>query len=413
MHVQFTSSHVARDGSGTLRIDVATEHAARQMTLFDQLTFSVPADYHAHNDLVAAALLTLIGRTASHVTFNFPISSHCATTLRAYYRLREVGPVDASLEPRQPGRYLGLNFSGGTDSTAAWLLLTGAGVDFKVITSDYGGYYAREELGYGRARRDITCATNFRVKGYERNLGRFNGAVPLLFADYLDLSSIATGHNMFQNPLSIEAVGPGQQPAFRLLEPAFTAGGLEEVHLVRSLSMVGTLAILLQAGPEMVESAFAASSDPSTWKYFSKAMLTQWICARMRLPLPEFLRDLPTPTRGDTGTDDLSWGIMAAVLSQRGELTLPDELTPMLAHYPTTLGEIFTMDWYFKYHPEIAMLVPRAWRNAFLNQFHTYGIYPYAEADWQELVLSRQLVCDAKMDANSVMPEMCRPAARR
>jgi hypothetical protein len=410
MRIQFWSSHVdiATRRDGELTVDVGMEHAAAPITIHDQLTFSVPPDYHAHNDLVAAALLTLIGRTAKQVSFNFPISSHCAETLRAYYRLDEVGPIDASLEPRQPGRYLGLNFSGGTDSTAVWLLLTNAGVDFKVITSDYGGYYAREELGYGRARRDITCTTNFRIKGYERNIGRFNGAVPLLFADYLDLYGIATGHNMFQNPLSIEALSPGQQPAFRLLEPAFTAGGLQEVHLIRSLSMVGTLAILLQAGPDMVASAFEASSAPSTWKYFSKAMLAQWICARLGLPLPEFLRDLPTPTRGDTGTDDLSWGIMAAVLSQRGELALPAALAPLIAHYPPTLGETFTMNWYFKYNPDIAMLIPHELRNNLLNQFHTYRIYPYSEADWQELVLSRQLVCAADMDTNSVMPEMCR-----
>ena len=407
MRIQFWSSHMQQPASETLTVDIATENAAARATTHDQLSFSVPADYHAHNDLVAAALMTLIGRTATVVTFNFPISSHCAATLRAYYRLEEVGPVDDALEPRQRGRYLGLNFSGGTDSTAVWLLLTNSGADFKVITSDYGGRYARERFGYRRTQRDITCRTDFRVKGYERNLGRFNAAVPLLFADYLDLSGIATGHNVFQNPLSIEAVGKGRQPAFRLLEPAFTAGGLEEVHLIRGITMVGTLSILLQGGLDVIESAFAASSVRTSWKYFSKAMLAQWLCARRNLPLPAFLRDLPTPTHGDTGTDDVSWGIIAAILAQRGEINPPPEMAPMLAGYDPALAEIFTLDWFGKYNPDYISLIPDELRNGFLNQFHAYGLYPYGEADWQEITLSRQMMCGAGMDENSVMPEMC------
>jgi hypothetical protein len=62
MRIQFWSSHVNVESrrDGELTVDVGIEHAGAPITIHDQLTFSVPTDYHAHNDLVAAALLTLI-----------------------------------------------------------------------------------------------------------------------------------------------------------------------------------------------------------------------------------------------------------------------------------------------------------------------------------------------------------------
>ena len=63
-------------------------------TAFDALWFTVPADFHTHNDSVAAALMTLVGRRFQDVTFNFSISRYCADTLAWYYQLDEIGPVD-------------------------------------------------------------------------------------------------------------------------------------------------------------------------------------------------------------------------------------------------------------------------------------------------------------------------------
>src|SRR6476659_7171829 len=116
--VSFVSSHVAGDySSGRLTVWVEREDARSGQTHYDELWFEVPPDFHTDNDSVAAALLTLVGNRRA-VTFNFPISARCAQLLTEFYDLEEVSPVDPSLEPRRPGRRLGLNFSGGLDSMA-------------------------------------------------------------------------------------------------------------------------------------------------------------------------------------------------------------------------------------------------------------------------------------------------------
>ena len=123
------------------------EDARVGQTVSDEVSFGVPTDFHTHNDSVAAALLTLVGKACTSAELNFLISQHCADTLAAYYGLSDIGPIDPSLEPRRPGRALGLNFSGGLDSVSVWVLLRELmGEELKVIHADYGPEFAREQL---------------------------------------------------------------------------------------------------------------------------------------------------------------------------------------------------------------------------------------------------------------------------
>jgi hypothetical protein len=123
--------------------------------------------------------------------------------------------------------------------------------------------------------------------------------------------------------------------------------------------------------------------------------------------MPAFLRDLPTPTKDSGRNDDLSWGIVAAVLAQRGEIQFPEAMAGELARYDPTLAEMFSLDWFGKYNPDYISLIPPELRNPILNQFHEFGIYPYGEADWQEIALSRQVICSYSFAENDVMSEMC------
>ena len=92
MRVAFTSNHLHGDfSSGRLEVSIAREDARAGVSVADDIYFSVPADFHAHNDLVAAALLTLVGGARPVVSFNFPISSRCAELLRATTGWRRSG----------------------------------------------------------------------------------------------------------------------------------------------------------------------------------------------------------------------------------------------------------------------------------------------------------------------------------
>ena len=102
--VYFESSHVSGDfAARRLTVAIARPDAARGLTVRDQVWFSVPADFRTHHDSVAAALMTLVGRTYTIVTFNFPISRHCAD-----WSGRSTKPAKAARlgVPAPPGRDL-------------------------------------------------------------------------------------------------------------------------------------------------------------------------------------------------------------------------------------------------------------------------------------------------------------------
>jgi hypothetical protein len=296
MHVAFQSSHVARDvSSGELAIDIVRTDSLAGVVQHDQVHFAIPRNYHVHDDCVAAALMTLVGETCPVVTSNFPISEHCARILTSFYKLEDVGPVDASLEPRRPGRHVAINFSGGVDSTALYLLMQEVlGSDFKVVSYDFGGRFRRERTNFELFHRDVTCRTDLRARGFNRH-GRFLASLPLLFADYLDLRSIASGHTLHNERDTIVSTIDGVRPDYRRQDGVYRAGGLAEEHFVRGLASPGAIKIILDRAPERLETALAASARRDSEKYYTRAIWSKHVYERVGLPLPDWLTSLTPP----------------------------------------------------------------------------------------------------------------------
>jgi hypothetical protein len=393
MHATLHSSHVTHDFSdGELAIDIVTDDARRGISRHDRVRFAVPRDYHVHNDAVAAALLTLLGRTCSQITFNFPISEHCAALLTSYYSLAQVGPIDPTLEPRQPGRQFALNFSGGTDSTALYLLLQDVlGDDFKVITSDFGGRFVRERSGFQTLRRDITCRTNLRQRGYDEH-GRFIAAVPLLFADYLDLGRVASGHGLLQENVTIARRTKAHTPDYRAKEPVYLAGGLREEHIVRGLSSHAILRIILQRAPERLEGAFTASAYRNTEKYYSRMLVVRGLCQELGLPLPAFLEGLPQPQVLWPHIAGQRYSLVTMYALKYLGIAEARAITANFEQFDFSYLDGMTLEFLKRYNTNVVDLLPDDLRPAVLNAFHAYDIYPYQEHDWRELDVVREKV---------------------
>jgi hypothetical protein len=395
MRVAFASNHVACDfQGGALRVDIVRDDAQLGVSRHERIFFSVPRDYRVHNDCVAAALMTLVGATCPVVSFNFPISERCAELLTRFYRLEEVGPVARELEPRRPGRQLALNFSGGTDSTALYLLLRAAlGDNFKVVTADFGGRFTRERRSYGDVRRDVTCQTDLRQRGFDR-AGRFLAAMPLLFADYLDLGRVASGHTLLQENVTIASRAAGRAPDYRAAAGAYHAGGLDEAQLVRSLSPLTVLQIILQRAPERLEPAFAASAARHTEKYHARAILVRGLCRAAGLPVPWFLRDLPPPTVPWPNNPGQRYSLLGLwALKHEGAAVARTIIPDFDAHDFSYLDDL-SLDFLTRYNTNVTHLIPADLRPALLREFHADGVYPYTERDWHELAIVRRHAFD-------------------
>lgn len=103
VRLTFDSNHVERDfAGGRLVVRVTIEYDELQFTRREEIFFSVPTDFHAHNDLVAAALMAIMGKGYRSARFNFPISTRCAEMLPSYHRLEDVSrltPISSRAGP--------------------------------------------------------------------------------------------------------------------------------------------------------------------------------------------------------------------------------------------------------------------------------------------------------------------------
>lgn len=388
--IAFTSHHAAGDcADGALTIGVGIEDDALGQTVWDTITFSVPRDFHAHNDAVAAALLTLAGRRCAEVTFNFPISTFCAATLRAYYGDIAIGPIDPDAPPRAPGRRIGVNFSGGVDSVAVWLLLRELyGHDVAVVTSDYAGGFEFERRGFLPYRRDVTCHTDFRRKRYHRE-GRFNFCVPLLFADYLDLWGIATGHSMSHTPDGVADYRSGERPAFLHGDLVVNAGGLADVHLLRPLNPPGVLKVLMTLGPERIANALAGSSPPNSGKPYTSVLILRHLYADAGLPLPAVLRDYP-PLRRPMPHEEFI--IRLLYLCRRDGVASVAAYCPSIRQLDLAFLDRVSLRFLERYSPLYIDLLPGDLPERLPHIFHACGILPYDDHDWEELAIVRRFL---------------------
>jgi hypothetical protein len=356
----------------------------RGLTAWERVWFSVPDDFHTHNDSVAAALLTLVGRQYPAVTFNFAISRRCADLLADYYQLTEIGPVDDALEPRRHGRYVGLNLSGGCDSAALWCLLTDhLQLEFKCITSEYRGRFASEVSGFETFPRHLRCVTNLRTLGFDGR-GRFHAAVPLLYADYLDLRGLASGHTVrhtFEDTAEFRA---GLTPGFVKREASYLAGGLEELHLCRGVHTLGMLRVLVQARPDATEAAARASGTLQTGKGLEKAVLMRWLCAQHGWPMPHWLAELVLPDAPPPAARPRP-SVRSLFIAKYLGLDVAERVLPGISRHDLSFLDNVSLAFLERHHPAYVPYMPAELRQPLLDAYAHFGIAAYEESDWKEL----------------------------
>lgn len=366
---------------GALRVDVEIvepDGAERSETLY----FTVPPGFHAHRDLVCAALTTLAGRKYGVVAFDFAGSAQARAAIEATYGIKLEFKGDPQ-PPRQAGDATLLNFSGGFDSMSALALTEGRPV--QLLSVDFGGAFAREEA-YFRDFDTIVCSTDLRRKGFHRNDWRFMAACSLLLADMLSLGTIGFGSPLEASSWNFRRSYAGRPPDDRL----FGALGLHQTSWIRGITEIGTAMVMLALKPDAIVPSLASLATKGTEKYLRKQLLVEIAAETLGRPLPAI---------GDRAAarEPVAFGTIFTVdflalyfLKRFGRAFvstfvsgLPDD-----SEMNEVLGA--NLDFYLKYHPGFIEHIPSAMRNHVLGRLHEAALYPYNEADFESFALVRR-----------------------
>lgn len=265
-----------------------------------------------------------------------------------------------------------------------------AGIDFKVITAEYDGFH-REAIGYAPYHRDVSCWTNFRRLFGDRGR-RFDAAIPLLFADYADLESFTTGHTFGTLPSLWNDPSGDEPPEFLPQDAVAAAGGLREVHILRSLHEPGVVQFLVNTAPERVESAFFVTASPRTSKYLNKAFMLRHAYLRSQRTIPEFLADIAWPAR--SASRQLAGQPNSWIAWQWSSLDfgIATRMDPKVATVDWSPLDGMPLDFYWKYVTAMTTLIPESFREALLAGFRAAGVPPYESSDYRELEAVRQFI---------------------
>lgn len=228
----------------------------------DEIFFGVPESFLPHPDCTAVALATFCGQAFDEIHFNQPLSEKARKAIAN--RTRAMVTANASAEPRPPGAQSLLNFSGGFDSLAAWLLAPRGQLRLGIA---FGHWFQREADFFGTLGSDVICETDFRRKGYARNDWMFMAAPSMLLAEHLHLGAIAFG-TIFEASAGHFRPDPAQE---RL--ELFEAIGVSDATLTRGLTEFGTALIVTHYTPELVDGSLASLAAPHSEKNLRKRLL--------------------------------------------------------------------------------------------------------------------------------------------
>jgi hypothetical protein len=362
---------------GQLVIGLATE---RQR---DRLHFSVPEGFRTHFDLVAAAVAPLVRGSPAHITFDFPVSD--LVRMRVAARTGAEVVSAGSGDPRPPGTRLALNFSGGVDSFAAWLL---APDEMLRLAVDYGRWFRRERRSFAPLAPDMICSTDFRAKGYGQADWLFMAAATTLFADHLDLSSVGFGTHLAASPSYLQP--RGWEPR-DLTAPLLSAAGLRDCTLTRGLTEFGTSLVVDRYAPDAAGDVLASAGRRGSAKVFRKRLIYDSAVAYRGGPRVD-IENRRLPQRKirlwQSYGMDFALIILMALYPPQFVRRFVSDVEPEVLHAAREIRPDFA----FRCNPSFVQHMPPRVREMVVQRMATAGVEMYGDADWLEYEKLRRIL---------------------
>jgi hypothetical protein len=243
---------------GRLVAEIRTEKKA------EAIYFTTPDNFSTHPDCVASAYATLCGRDFQSIHFAFPISAKCRQIIERVSQASVTS--EGNTAQRKSGTRIGLNFSGGFDSLAAYLLAPEKQIRVAV---DFKKGFERERAFFSKLAPEIVCETNLREKGYAKAAWQFMGAATFLYADYLDLAGAGYG-TIFEATTYNYRLAPSKYPIdYR------DALDLYDATMTRGLTEFGTALVLTSLAPDLVAQSRASVAPEGSEKSYRKRLLVE------------------------------------------------------------------------------------------------------------------------------------------
>ena len=347
----------------------------------ERVYFTVPRDFYAHNDSIAACLATLCASGYETLEFQFPISERCRTEIARRNKVTVLAR-EPPIAERVPGQKIALSFSGGLDSLGAYQM---APEHLIRIAVGFGGKWAPEEEFFQTLSPEVICRTNLRIRG-QPNHSTFMGAAALLYSDYLDLGGIGFGEIFETRPWNYLL-----EPK-RLKPKGFSAAGNYNATLTRGLTQLGTAQMVrFYTSEETARASIASSALPGSEKFFRKQLLVDVAAHARGGPPPDFDNYWYPKRRLRFGRRFSIDFLTLYFLKTYGFQTVSRWMDGLEKVDRAMLAEA-DLDWYLKYNPIFLEDLPPVLRSTAQARMSRAGIDTFADSDWPHYLAVRSFL---------------------
>ena len=246
--IRFTDFSI-REG----RIDFLCVHTAGgKTTKENRVFFELNKPIIPSNDAIAVACSCMCGNVFEEICLDLPCSDTLRESMKKFTGCEfRTLPGDESCEVtpiHNEEPIVLLSFSGGTDSLAALSLLPRDKV--RLVSTEFGGYFEQEEIGYSLHQPDYLLRTNLRTLGYHLNSWTFMGIGLILFCEYAQAPFFCFGTNLTDSLYHLMEKPPLAESQVRL---PFSALGISQVSLTNGVGSSAIIRIASHYYPDIMQ----------------------------------------------------------------------------------------------------------------------------------------------------------------
>lgn len=366
------------------RIDFRCVHTiGKTVTKENRVYFELNKPIIPSNDAIALACGCMCGSAFERIRLDLPCSDGTREALKKFTGcevLTKRGTPTCEVKPiRNDQPIVLLSFSGGTDSLAALSLLPRDKV--RLVSTEFGGYFEQEEIGYSLHQPEYLLRTNLRSLDYHRNSWTFMGIGIILFSEYAQTPYFCFGTNLTDSLYHLMEKPPLADSPLRM---PFSPLGMKQVCPTNGVGGAAILKIASHYYPEIMQEVFDSLALPGSKKRFHKELMLE--CVEKR-----FSEKIDVERAGMK--DTCNFGELIET-----DLQLPytikhlgaERLEAFVANIPQEIYDIsqkYDLTFYERVYPVFLRTIPEGLRDYYLSRLEEAGVALYTQTDYEELAV--------------------------
>ncbi len=377
--IRFTDFSI-REG----RIDFRCVHTAGEtITKENLIYFELNKPIIPSNDAIALACSCMCGNAYEKIRLDLPCSDNVREAMQKFTGcdfLTLQGDQSCEVKPIQNDEpVVLLSFSGGTDSLAALSLLPRDKV--RLVSTEFGGYFEQEEIGYSLHQPEYLLKTNLRSLGYHRNSWTFMGIGLILFSEYAQAPYFCFGTNLTDSIYHLMKKPPLADSPARL---PFSVLGTRQICPTNGVGGAAIIRIASHYYPEIMQEVFDSLAKPGSKKRYYKELILECVEKRSSADLNVRRTEMKDISNfGDLIETDLQ---LPYTIKHLGA----ERLDAFVKNIPQEIYDISRtcdLTFYERVYPAFLRTIPEDLQGYYLSRLDEAGIKLYSQKDYEELAV--------------------------